>query len=161
VDSSVLLGASSPQIVAGAALGYYQACWSPWIIGEYVRNRIEWAVTRPGWDLVGGAARKEQLEQVRASVNNAVDYLSRVLVNVDCHTAPAADLSWLNDPDDHAIMRTALAAKADALVTDNTTDFPPGKRRNDVLLLDSERFLKTLYEAIPEAEQSIREYLAG
>ncbi len=52
VDSGVLLGANSPEIIAGAALGYYRACWSPWIIGEYVRNRIEWAVRRsvPSWD---------------------------------------------------------------------------------------------------------------
>jgi hypothetical protein len=161
LDASVLLGANSPQIVAGATLGYYRAYWSPWIVGEYVRNRIEWAITRPGWDLAGKAQRQEKLEHARGRVNNAIDYLSSVLINIDYHTAPAADLSWLDDPDDHPIMQTALAAGADVLVTDNTADFPPGERRNGMLLLDSRIFLKTLYEAIPEAEQSIREYLAG
>ena len=49
VDSSVLLGANSPQIVAGAALGYDRAYWSSWIVSEYLRNRVEWIVTRSSW----------------------------------------------------------------------------------------------------------------
>jgi hypothetical protein len=161
VDSSVLIGPNSPQVVAGAALGYFRVYWSPWIVSEYVRNRIEWVVTRPHWDPAGKAERKEQLQYVRGRVNHAINYLSRVLVNVDYHMAPAADLSWLNDPDDHPIMQTALAAGADVLVSDNTRDFPPGERRNEVLLLDSSRFLTLLYEAIPESKARIREYLTG
>lgn len=161
VDSSVLLGANSPRIIAGAALGYYRAYWSPWIVGEYVRNRIEWAVTRPGWDLASRAEQKDKLEYARGKVNSAIAYLSRVLINVDYHAAPAADLSWLDDPDDHPILQTALAARADTLVTDNTTDFPPGEKRNGILLLDSKLFLRLLNEAIPDSEEKIREYLAG
>jgi hypothetical protein len=161
IDSSVLLGANSPQIVAGAALGYYRAYWSSWIVSEYVRNRIEWAVTRPSWIQASKSERTGKLEYVRSRVNSATDYLSRVLISVDYHTAPVVDLSWLDDSDDHPIMQTALAADADALVTDNTKDFSSGERRNGVLLLDSRRFLKRLYDAIPESEDRIREYLAS
>ena len=71
IDSSVLIGAVSREIVAGAALGYCHAFWSPWIVGEYVRNRIEWVVVRPGWDQAGGAERKRRLEAVRRKINSA------------------------------------------------------------------------------------------
>ena len=118
--------------------------------GDPIRGKVNW---RDG--------PKKALEEVRGKVNNAINYLSRILINVDYHAAPATDLSWLNDPDDHPIMQTALAARADTLVTDNERDFPSGIRRDGVLLLDSRRFLQALYEAIPEARESIREYLAG
>jgi hypothetical protein len=161
VDSSVLLGARSPEIVAGAALRYYRAYWSPWIVGEYVRIRIEWALMRSDRDALDKAERRDQLTRVRARVNGAIDYLSRVLVSVDYHEAPAADLSWLGDPDDHPIMMTALAAKADVLITDNITDFPSAERRHSVLFLDGSRFLRLLYETVPESEARIREYLSS
>lgn len=161
VDSSVLLGANSPQVVAGAALGYYRAYWSPWIVSEYVRNRVEWAVTRSSWIQASKAEQKDKLENVRGRVNSATDYLSRILISVDYHSAPIVDLSWLGDPDDHPIMQTALAADADTLVTDNAKDFSSGERRNGVLLLNSRRFLEQLYSAIPESDDRIREYLAG
>lgn len=116
LDSSVLLGARSPEIVAGAALGYYRS---------------------------------------------AISYLSRVLVSVDYHAAPTLDLSWLADEDDHPVMQTALAANAEALITDNVADFPSTEERNGVLFLDGATFLAALYADMPEARAEVRQYLAG
>ncbi len=159
IDSSVLLGANSPQVVAGAALGYYRAYWSSWIVAEYVRNRIEWTTRRATRDAVDKAETVRRLESTRAKVNSAISYLSRVLISVDYHTAHSADLSWLTDPDDHPIMQTVLATGAGVLVTDNSGDFPGGETRNGILLLGSDLFLPKLYGAVPEAKQAVREYL--
>lgn len=51
-------------------------------------------------------------------------------------------------------MQTALAAKADILVTDNTTDFPLGERRNGTVLLTSRLLLKAHFEAVHDLEAS-------
>ena len=51
-------------------------------------------------------------------------------------------------------MQTALAAKADTLVTDNTTDFPLGERRNGTVLLTSQLLLKAHFEAVHDPEAS-------
>ncbi len=161
LDSSVLLGRRSPEIVAGAALSYYRAFWSPWIVAEYVRNRVEWVTERAARGKADRAERARLLEATRARVNSAIDYLSRVLANVDYHAAPEADLSWLADQDDHPIMQTALAAEADVLVTDNTRDFPSGEARNGVLCLSGEAFHAALYASSPEARAEIAEYLGG
>ena len=56
-------------------------------------------------------------------------------------------------------MRTALAARAGTLVTDNTKDFPPGARRNGILLVDSTRFLADIAQRLPHAEAAIEEYV--
>ncbi len=89
----------------------------------------------------------------------ALDF-SRVLISVDYHTAPEADLSWLPDPDDLPVMQTALAARADTLVTENRHDFPLGEKRNGVLLLSSTDFLAALYQKYPHAEAATAAYLA-
>lgn len=161
LDSSVLLGSRSPEIVAGAALDYYRAFWSTWIVAEYVRNRVEWAAERAVRAGSGHAETVRRLEATRASVNSAIDYLSRVLTNVDYHAAAEADLTWLIDEDDHPIMQTALAAAADTLVTDNTRDFPSGEERNGILCLSSSDFLAALYGASPRVMCEVREYLEG
>jgi hypothetical protein len=56
-------------------------------------------------------------------------------------------------------MRTALAAQADTLVTDNSRDFPLGETRNGVLILGAEAFLAAVYTKFPDAEAAIRQYL--
>lgn len=160
LDSSVLLGANSPPIVAGAALGYYRAYWSPWIIAEFVRNRVEWTAERAARDGCSRAETVRRLEATRATVNSAISYLSRILASIDYHAAPSVDLSWLADEDDHPIMQTALAAGADTLVTDNTTDFPSGEERHGILFLDSASLLAGLYASRPQIEAEVREYLA-
>ena len=89
MDSSVLLGANSPQVVAGAALGYYRAYWSPWIIGGHVRIRIEWAATRADWDRAGMGKQAAELAPLRGEVNSAIDYLSHFTIPMDYQAAPA------------------------------------------------------------------------
>ncbi len=161
LDSSVLLGARSPEIVAGAALGYYRAFWSPWIVAEYVRIRVEWTAERSVRDKADRIETARRLEATRAKVNSAISYLSRVLVSVDYHAAPTLDLSWLADEDDHPVMQTALAANAEPLITDNVVDFPSTEERNGVLFLDGATFLAALYAERPEARAEVRQYLAG
>ena len=161
LDSSVLLGSKSPEIVAGAALGYYRAFWSTWIVAEYVRNRVEWTAERAVRAEADRGETARLLEATRARVNSAINYLSRVLTNVDYHASPEVDLTWLTDEDDHPIMQTALAAGADALVTDNTRDFPSGEERNGVLCLSSEDFLAALYTSSPQARAEVKDYLGG
>jgi hypothetical protein len=161
LDSSALLGANSPSIVAGAALGYYRAFWSPWIIAEYVRNRVEWTAERAVRDGADRAETARRLEDTRTAVNSAISYLSRVLGSVDYNAAPPVDLSWLADEDDHPIMQPALAAGADTLVTNDSTDFPSGEERNGVLFLDRATFLAALYTALPQVEAEVSEYLTG
>lgn len=62
--------------------------------------------------------------------------------------APQVDLSWLTDPDDWPVMQTALAARADVQVTDNTRDSPNGQTRHGVLLLSSPAFLTSIYQQL-------------
>ena len=160
LDSSVLLGANSRLVVGGAALGYYKAFWSSWIIAEYARVRTQWVIERAGHDLADRVEMSRRLAASRAKINSAIDRFSRILDSVDYHAAPQADLSWLSDLDDRPIMATALAAHADALVTENVHDFPLGEERNGVLLLNSGAFLTMLYQVRPEAEGALRDYLA-
>lgn len=71
----------------------------------------------------------------------------------------SADLSWLRDADDWPIMHSALAARADTLVTDNAKDFPLGEERNGVNFLSTSAFLRALYNKHPEAEALIAGYV--
>jgi predicted nucleic acid-binding protein len=92
-------------------------------------------------------------------VNDLLRHASDVLRSVDHERAPAADLSWLTDPDDIPVMKTALAARADTLVTDNARDFPLGSVRNGVLILGTAQFRDALFAKHPGAPQAIAEYL--
>ncbi len=90
VDSSVLLGPSSPEVVAGAALGYYRAYWSTWIVAEYVRNRVERTTEQAARAGSDRAEVARQLEATRDRVNSAIGYLSRVLVSTEHASASPA-----------------------------------------------------------------------
>jgi predicted nucleic acid-binding protein len=159
LDSSVLLSGRWRYFLAGADLGFYQGLWSSWIVSEITRKRTEWIAKRATSDQVNQDELERRLTRSRARVSAFVAELSEVLRSVDYATAPLADLSWLKDPDDWPVMQTALAADADILVTDDSTDFPLGERRNGVLILNSTAFLEALYARFPEAEAAIREYL--
>lgn len=51
--------------MAGAFLHYYDAFWSPWIVGEFVRKRTEWIADRAVRE---GCDRAELRQRLRAHV---------------------------------------------------------------------------------------------
>ena len=51
---------------------------------------------------------------------------------------------WLDDPDDHPVMATALVGQVDFLVTANTKDFPPKKRFAGVTLITPGAFAERM-----------------
>lgn len=159
LDASALLSGRQPYLLAGVDLRYYVGIWSSWIVSEVTRKRTEWIAER---SIRAGDSRLEMRRHLRESrerVNALLRRFSGVLQSVDYSASPRVDLSWLRDPDDWPVMQTALAAKADILVTDNASDFPLGELRHGILFLGSSAFLQRLYEKHPDAESSIRAYL--
>lgn len=104
---------------------------------------------------------RRRLLDSRQRLNALVAQFSSVLRTVDYAGAPAADLSWLKDPDDWPVMQAALVVNADVLVTENSSDFPLGERRNGILILGSDQFLATLYARLPGAEAAVEAYRLG
>jgi len=158
-DTSALLGRHSSALIAGAALGYYSAFWSPWVISEFARVRTEWVAERAARQGYTAAEVRLRLRESRQRVNALVAHLSRVFSVVNHTDAPPADLSWLRDRDDWPLMQTALAAGADTLVTDDAADFPLGEERNGIFILNSEAFLQALYVKFPGGAMATEEYL--
>lgn len=159
LDASALLSGYSPDLLAAADLAYYTGYWSSWIVNELVRKRTEWIAERATRDGCGLAELRQRLRESRDRVNTLIDHYSGVLRSVDYSASPRADLSWLADRDDWPVMQTALAARADVLITENSSDFPLGEKRHGVLLLRSSAFLTGLYSRFPEAEPAVRRYL--
>jgi hypothetical protein len=136
LDSTAVLGAERGWNLAAAHLRLFTGFWSPWIVAEFVRKRTEWVAYRALREgQTEPAQLRARLAASRARVNDPLRHASEVLRSVDPERAPVADLSWLTDPDDVPVMKTALAARADTLVTDNARDFPLGGVRNGVLIL--------------------------
>ena len=159
LDSSVLLGAQSPRLIAAAALHYYTGFWSSWIVAEFVRKRTEWIAERASRNGCNRAETRRRLRESRQRINEFIRACGPVLRSVDYEDAPRADLGWLRDSDDWPVMQTALAASADVLVTDNAADFPLGEVRDGILMLGSTAFLRELFQRFPDAEASIRTFL--
>ncbi len=159
LDSSVLLGVARRELVAAAALRYYTAYWSPWLVAEFVRQRTEWIAERAAREGCSRAETRRRLRASRERLNALIHELSHILYSVDYTNAPQADLSWLRDPDDWPVMQTALAAQAHTLVTENAADFPLGEERNGIRILSAQTFLAALYERFPDAAGAVREYL--
>jgi len=160
LDASVLLGPRRTLLVTGAFLHYYDAFWSPWIVGEFVRKRTEWIADRAVREACDRAELRLRLQASRDRVNAAITEMARVLRSVDYTRASAVDLSWLADPDDYPIMQTALVARAHVLVTDDG-DFPHGERRNGIYLIRSDAFIETLGRRVPDMLANIRAYLGS
>jgi predicted nucleic acid-binding protein len=160
-DASALLGGVRTTLVAAVETGYCTGIWSSWIIAEFVRKRTEWIAERALREGSPQAELRRRLQASRQRVNRTVEELSQLFELVDYTAAPSTDLSWLADPDDWPVMQTALAAGADVLVTDNSSDFPLGQRHNGILLLGSRTFLERLYARFPDAEEMIQQYIRG
>lgn len=126
IDTNVLLGAHRKQILSLASVGTYTLITSPYIIDELHRimATLEWR-----------DENRAALLQVLLSVAEVVDHQIVIAGNYDL---------WLTDPDDHPIMATALAGKADYLVTDNTRHFPPKSRFAGITIVTGNAFLRLL-----------------
>lgn len=123
--------------------GYYRPVWSPFIVGELVRIRVERAI-RFG----------QPREAYRARINDLVQVLSDVCQVVNHRTAMATGV--LPDPDDDPVLATALAAGAGHVVSLNSRDFPPGSVALEVRFVTPELFLTLLAQAHPAAKLADR-----
>lgn len=113
LDTSVLLSEHRHWLWLVARLGYYEAIWSTFIVGELVGVRTEHSISR-------GVNRAVY----RGRINDLIHLLSDVLVIANYRDATVRGL--VSDPDDEPILATASASDADCIVTLNTRDFPSG-----------------------------------
>ncbi len=127
LDTNVLLGAPRRRLLLLASLGAYQL-----VTSQYIINEVQRIMARLGWNRTGAEA---QLQAI---------HLVDELVDEQTITGGNYDL-WLRDPNDHPILATALAGKADYLVTQNIKDFPP-KLRFAGTTITPEAFLR-LFES--------------
>ncbi len=148
LDTSVLLSAERHWLWLLARLGYFEAIWSTYIVGELVRVRVEHSI-----------ARKVPRAVYRERLNALVHSLSEVLLVADYRQVGASGL--LHDPDDDPILSTALASQAGFIVTFNTRDFPPGDEVLGVRFRTPEAFAAELYAVHPTAGLSRQIDAAG
>ena len=159
-DSTALLGGDRGWLIAGAHLKYYEAYWSPWIVAEFARRRTEWIAYRAIREgSIDKVELRRRLHASRSKVNSFIREVSMTLQSVDYERAPDVDLSWIKDPDDIPVMRTALVAEADVLVTDNRRDFPLDTVQHGVHIVSAEQFREELFTLHPTAEADITDYL--
>jgi predicted nucleic acid-binding protein len=138
LDTSVLLSADRHWLWLLARLGFYEAIWSTFIVGEMVRIRVEQSIAH-------GVPRAVYRERI----NQLVHLLSDVLHIADYRTIRTTNL--LRDPDDEPILSTALAAGAGLIVSHNTCDLPPGSQIAGIRFLTPPMFLAELELAHPHA----------
>jgi predicted nucleic acid-binding protein len=118
--------------------GYYQAVWSPFIVGELIRIRVEKAIER-------GVDRAVYRERV----NELVHALSDICQVVNHRDARPRGI--LSDPDDEPILATALVAQARYVISLNTRDFPPSNVALGVRFITPTDFLAELITRNPRA----------
>lgn len=119
-----MLSSERRPLIFLAAAGAFTIIMSDFIVDEVKRKMME-----IGW----GREKSEILMNALIDLAEMVDYRQIEGGNYD---------KWLNDPDDHPIMATALAGKANYLVTWNTKDFPPKKKFAEVMLITPDAFLR-------------------
>lgn len=129
LDTSILLSAERRPLLLLAAQQRYTLVWSPFIADEVARKLVEM-----GWR----AATARELVTALVDLAEMVDHSQITGGNYD---------RWLRDPDDHPILATALAGRADYLVTWNIRDFPPKRRFAGVTILTPDAFLRRLGHA--------------
>jgi predicted nucleic acid-binding protein len=128
LDTNVLLGAARRHLLLLASLGVYQL-----VTSQYIMDEVQRIMIRLGWDPTGA----EILLQAIRLVAELVDEQTITGGNYDL---------WLRDPNDHPIMATALAGRADYLVTHNVKDFPPKLRFAGTTIITPEAFSR-LFES--------------
>lgn len=143
LDTSVLLSEHRHWLWLLARLGYSEAVWSSFIIGELVRIRVEHSVNR-------GVERSVY----RRRINDLIHLLSDVLLVSNYREATASGL--LRDPDDEPILATALVAHAEVIVSLNTRDFPADGEVSGIRFLTPQAFLAELEARDPSARLAQR-----
>jgi len=139
LDTSVLLSADRHWLWLLAYLGYYDAIWSTFIVGELVRIRVEHSIRH-------GVERTIY----RQRINDLIHLLSDVLKTAPYREVQAQGL--LNDPDDEPILATAIAAAAPLIVSLNTRDFPPTGSVSGIQFVTPKDFLSELAARHPSAD---------
>lgn len=121
-----------------ARLGYVEAVWSPFIIAELTRIRVERAIRF-------GMERPVYRERI----NRLIFLLSDTfrLANYSRHLADRMH----HDPDDEPILATALAAHASFVISLNTRHFPPGGTILGVRFITPDEFVELLESRSPDA----------
>jgi predicted nucleic acid-binding protein len=126
LDTNVLLGADRRRLLLLASLGAYQL-----IISQYILEEVQRIMLRLGWS--------------QAAADILLQAIHREAEVVDERTITGGNYDlWLRDPKDHPIIATALAGKADYLVTQNLKDFPPKLRFAGVTMVTPEAFIRLL-----------------
>ncbi len=138
LDTSVLLSEHRHWLWLLARLGYYEAVWSAFILGELVRIRVEHSINH-----------SVERAVYRQRINDLIHLLSDVLLIVNYREVSTASL--LLDPDDEPILATALAARARRIVSLNTRDFPAGGEASGVRFLTPQVFLAEVESRHPDA----------
>jgi predicted nucleic acid-binding protein len=148
LNTSVLLSEHRHWLWLLARLGYYEAVWSTFIVGELVRIRVEHSIKH-------GVERTVD----RQRINDLIHLLSDVLGVGNYRSASAAGL--LSDPDDEPILATALAAGAVYIVSLNTRDFPATGKAAGVQFVTPQAFLMELASLHPTDDLTERADEAG
>lgn len=138
LDTSVLLSEHRHWLWLLVRLGYYEAVWSAFIVGELVRIRVEHSIRR-----------EVECPDYRQRINDLIHLLSEVLVIVSYHEEATARL--LPNPDDEPILATALAGRTEYIVSLNTRDFPVDDEAAGVRFLTPQAFLGELESRHPAA----------
>jgi predicted nucleic acid-binding protein len=148
LDTSALFSQHRHWLWLLAHLGYYEAVWSTFIVGELVRIRVEHSIRL-------GVERSIY----RQRVNDLIHLLSDVLIVSDYRSAGVSSL--LRDPDDEPILATAIAGSAEFIVSLNTRDFPPDAHVAGVRFLTPQAFLAELVARHPDIDIGPRAGDAG
>lgn len=114
-----------------ARQGVYVGYWSPFIINELVRIRVETALRH-------GTSR----EVYRQRINTLIHALSDVLLVADYRKVDAT--GTLNDPDDEPQVAAALVVDAQYIVSLNERDFPKGRTVRNIRFVLPQEFLAEL-----------------
>jgi putative PIN family toxin of toxin-antitoxin system len=116
--SGLLKSRGNPALVLELALrGAVQVCHDERILAEYTE-----VLARP---------------RFRFDPRRARDVLLKLQLDGVSFAPPDTPLD-LPDPDDEPFLAVALAARADYLVTGNTSDYPPAKRRTACVITPAE-----------------------
>lgn len=142
LDTSALIDAERHELAFSAREGYFTMLWSAFIIGEIVRVRTELALEHG-----------QDRDIYRERINAAIRELSQTAEFVDYTLLQGGDYGrWLKDPDDEPILATALAGRAQYVVSHNKKHFPPNQRYAGVQYLTPRAFLDWLYSQYPDGQ---------
>jgi predicted nucleic acid-binding protein len=131
LDTSALMSTHRHWLWLLAHEGEYLGYWSPFIINELVRIRVETALRHSTPRTI-----------YRQRINDLIHLLSDVLRVADYRRADAS--GTLADPDDEPQVAAALAAGATIIVSLNERDFPKGRTVRGIRFLLPEEFLAEL-----------------